>query len=114
MSAAAQEALTKPVGLDGSAAVAASYGYARRRIGRRGGVGVVCACCQWSSGHPRQGTLVRHFMGGGLVASMVRVVGAITLSGSQRSALTPALGSRGVPGSHVIKNIRGVGYRIAE
>ena len=92
MSAAAQEALAEPVGLFGCAAVAAS---GLRECCRSGGC-VVCACCQWSSGHPRQGTLVRHFMCG-VLASAARDVDAVTLSGSQRSALTPALGPRGVP-----------------
>jgi hypothetical protein len=92
MSAAAQEALAKPIGLRGRAVVAAS---GLRECCRSGG-DVVCACCQWSSGHPRQGTLVRHFMCG-VLASGARDVDAVTLSGSQRSALTPALGSGGVP-----------------
>ena len=57
------------------------------------------ACRQWSSAHSRQATLVRHFMCV-LVASVVRVVVSITLitlGGSQRSVLTPTLGSCGVP-----------------
>jgi hypothetical protein len=96
MSAAAKEALAKPIGLRGRAVVAASG----LRECCRGGGAVVCACCQWSSGHHRQATLVRHFMFGagvGIWASGARDVDAVTLNGSQRSALTPALGSRGMP-----------------
>ena len=92
MAATAQEALAKPIGLRGRAAMAASG----LRECCRSSSGVVCACCQWSSGHPRQGTLVRHFMCG-VLASGAPDVDAVTLSGSQRSALTPALGPRGVP-----------------
>ena len=93
MSAAAQEALAEPIGLRGPAVVAAS---GLRECCRSGG-DVVCACCQWSSGHPRQATLVRHFMRG-VLASGARGVDAVTLRGSQRSsALTPALGPRGMP-----------------
>jgi hypothetical protein len=62
----------------------------------RSGGDVVSACRQWSSGNPRQGTLVRHFMCG-VLTSGARDVDAVTLSGSQRSALTPALGPRGMP-----------------
>ena len=98
LSAAAQEALAKPIGLRGPAATAALQrrGWFRRADGRGGG-DIVSACRQWSSAHSRQATLVRHFMCGVLVASVVRVVDAITLSGSQRSVLTPTLGSCGVP-----------------
>ena len=102
MSAAAQEALAKPVGLNGCAAVAASPRWGCRRIGARvdrGGGDVGCACCQWSSGHPRRGTLVRHFMCGGGVdirVGVARDVGAVALSGPQCGALAPALGACGV------------------
>ena len=99
MSGAAQEALAKPVGLLGCAAVAASHRWGCRRVGARvgrGGRDVGCACCQWSSGHPRRGTLVRHFMCG-VSVGVARDVGAVTLSGPQCSALAPALGSCGVP-----------------
>ena len=92
MSAATQEALAKPIGLRGRAVVAAS---GLRECCRDGGA-VVCACCQWSSGYPRQGTLVRHFMCG-VLTSGARDVDAVTLRGSQRSALTPEPGSGGVP-----------------
>jgi hypothetical protein len=92
MSAAAKEALAKPIGLRGRAVVAAS---GLRECCRSGG-DVVCACCQWSSGYPRQGTLVRHFMCG-VLASRARDVDAVTLDRSQRGALTPALGSCSVP-----------------
>ena len=99
MSAAAQEALAKPVGLNGCAAVAASHRWGCRRVGARvggGGCDVGCACCQWSSGHPRRGTLVRHFMCG-LRVGVARDVGALALSDPQCSALAPALRSCGVP-----------------
>jgi hypothetical protein len=99
MSAAAQEALAKPAGLNDCAAPAASPRWGYRRVGARldrGGCDVGCACCQWSSGHPRRATLVRHFMcGAGVVVA--RDVDAGALSGPQCSALAPALRSRGVP-----------------
>ena len=97
MSVAAKEALADPVGLRRSAAVAASeVRECCRAEGGRSGGNVACACCQWSSGHTRQGTLVRHFMCG-VTASGARDVNTVTLNSSQRSALTPALGSCGVP-----------------
>ena len=101
LSAAAQEALAKPIGLRGPAPTAAlqQRGWFWR-ADCRGGGDIVSACRQWSSAHSRQATLVRHLMCSVLVASVARVVVAITLitlGGSQRSALTPTLGSCGVP-----------------
>ena len=103
LSAAAQEALAKPVGLLGCAAVAASHRGGCRRVGDRlgrGGCDVGCACCQWSSAHPRWGTLVRHFMCGagvGVRVGVARDVGAVALSGPQCGALAPAVGACRVP-----------------
>ena len=84
MSGAGQEVLAQPVVLNGCATEAAPQRrgcrLAHRRVGRDvrdvGG-----ACRQWSSGHPRRATLVRHFM-----------CGAGTVSG----ALAPAPRPRGV------------------
>ena len=105
MSAAAKEALAEPVGLRGRAAVAASrLRECCRAGGGRGGGDVVSACRQWSSGRPRQGTLVRHFMCG-VTAIGVRVVDTITLSGSQRGALTPTLGPCGVPDASTARTL---------
>ena len=84
MSDAPQEVLAQPVGLNGCAAQAAPQRWgcrhAHRRVGRDGR-DVGSACRQWSSGHPRRGTLVRHFM-----------CGVGTVSG----ALAPAPRPRGV------------------
>jgi len=55
----------------------------------------VCACCQWSSGHPRMGTLVRHFMCD-IAAGVCRDVGVLALRRTQRGALAPAPRSCGV------------------
>ena len=86
MSAAAQVVLAQPVGLNDCAAVAAQRCRECRRVGGRvgrDGPDVGSACRQWSSGHPRRGTLVRHFMFG---------VGVVTPS----HALAPAPRSRGM------------------
>ena len=84
MSDAPQEVLAQPVGLNGCAAQAAPQRRgcrrAHRRVGRDGR-DVGSACRQWSSGHPRRGTLVRHFMCG---------VGTVS------DALAPAPRPRGV------------------
>ena len=99
MSAAAQVVLAQPVGLSSRTAPTASHRWGCRRVGKRvghGGCDVGCACCQWSSGAPRRGTLVRHFMCGVRVG-VARDVGAVALSGPQCSALAPALRPRGVP-----------------
>ena len=84
MSAAAQEVLAQPVGLSRRTAVAAPQRRGCRRVGGRvgrDGRDVGSACHQWSSSHPRGGTLVRHF-----------ICGAGTVS----DALAPAPRSRGV------------------
>jgi len=105
MSAAAKEALAEPVGLRGSAVVAASgLRECCRAGGGRGGGDVVSACRQWSRSRPRQGTLVRHFMCG-VTAIGIRVVDTITLSGSQRGALTPTLGPCGVPDASTARTL---------
>jgi hypothetical protein len=84
MSDAPQEVLAQPVGLNGCAAEAAPQRRGCRRADRRvgrDGRDVGSACRQWSSGHPRRGTQVRHFMCG---------VGTVS------DALAPAPRPRGV------------------
>jgi hypothetical protein len=56
----------------------------------------VSACAQWSSGDPRHGTLVRHFVLGAPVSG-ARDIGGAALDSSQRDALAPAPRSCGVP-----------------
>ena len=104
MTVAAQEALAKPIGLRGRAAMAASG----LQECCRGSGDVVCACRQWSSGHPRQETLVRHFMCG-VLASGARGVDAVTLRGPQPNSLTPALGPRGMPNASTARALVATG-----
>lgn len=94
--AVAHEAQTQRRGLSLAAAAAGPAGGGdgelRRRAVRDGvggrvskfdGSAVVCPCHQWSPGHPRPGTLVRHVMGG-----VACTIGSITGS----AALAPAPG----------------------
>jgi len=93
--------LAKPAGLYGSAAPAAGQGQRRLRAdggGKRDGGAVECACRQWSSGHPRMGTLVRHFMCD-IAAGVCRDVGILALRRTQRGALAPAPRPCGVMGA---------------
>jgi len=97
MSATAQVVLAQPVGLNGSTAVAAQRRrggwFVGERAGHDGG-DVGSACRKWSSGHPRRGTLVRHFMFG---------VGMIS------NALAPAPRSRGMQETAAARALVAVG-----